>query len=91
MRKGEGLFQSYCSTCHGDAAVSGGVLPDLRYSGTLANSAWTDVVLGGSLRSFGMVGFAKELSKQDAEAIRAYVIFRANQSLQQSKSASQAH
>ncbi|MGB2643060.1 MAG: PQQ-dependent dehydrogenase, methanol/ethanol family [Candidatus Acidiferrum sp.] len=91
VRKGEGLFQSYCSTCHGDAAVSGGVLPDLRYSGTLANSAWTDVVLGGSLRSFGMVGFAKELSKQDAEAIRAYVIFRANQSLQQSKSASQAH
>jgi hypothetical protein len=28
-----------------------------------------------------MVGFSKELSRQDAEAIRAYVIFRANQSL----------
>jgi quinohemoprotein ethanol dehydrogenase len=85
VQKGEALFQSYCSTCHGDVAVSGGVLPDLRYSGTLANSAWTDVVLGGSLQSFGMVSFSKELSKEKVEAIRAYVIFRANQSLTNSK------
>jgi alcohol dehydrogenase (cytochrome c)/quinohemoprotein ethanol dehydrogenase len=85
VQKGEALFQSYCSTCHGDVAVSGGVLPDLRFSGTLANSAWTDVVLGGSLQSFGMVSFSKELSKEKAEAIRAYVIFRANQSLTNSK------
>jgi quinohemoprotein ethanol dehydrogenase len=85
VQKGEALFQDYCSTCHGDVAVSGGVLPDLRYSGTLANSAWTDVVLGGSLQSFGMVSFSKELSKEKDEAIRAYVIFRANQSLTNSE------
>jgi quinohemoprotein ethanol dehydrogenase len=85
VQKGEALFQTYCSTCHGDVAVSGGVLPDLRYSGTLANSAWTDVVFGGSLQSFGMVSFSKELSKEKVEAIRAYVIFRANQSLTNSK------
>ena len=85
IQKGEALFQNYCSTCHGDVAVSGGVLPDLRYSGTLGNSAWTEVILGGSLQSYGMVSFSKELSKQDAEAIRAYVIFRANQSLTKPK------
>jgi quinohemoprotein ethanol dehydrogenase len=85
VQKGEALFQTYCSTCHGDVAVSGGVLPDLRYSATLANSAWTDVVLGGSLQSFGMVSFSKELSKEKVEAIRTYVIFRANQSLTNSK------
>jgi quinohemoprotein ethanol dehydrogenase len=85
VQKGEGLFQNYCSTCHGDVAVSGGVLPDLRYSGTLGNSAWTDVVLGGSLQRYGMVSFSKELSKENVEAIRAYVIFRANQSLAESK------
>jgi quinohemoprotein ethanol dehydrogenase len=85
VQKGEGLFQNYCSTCHGDVAVSGGVLPDLRYSGTLQNSAWTDVVLGGSLKPYGMVSFSKELSKKNVEAIRAYVIFRANQSLKESK------
>jgi quinohemoprotein ethanol dehydrogenase len=87
VQKGEGLFQNYCSTCHGDVAVSGGVLPDLRYSGALGNSTWTDVVLGGSLQSYGMVSFSKELSKENVEAIRAYVIFRANQSLAESKPA----
>jgi quinohemoprotein ethanol dehydrogenase len=85
VKKGEALYQDYCSTCHGDVAVSGGVLPDLRYSGTLGGSAWTDVILGGSLQPFGMVSFSKELSKENAEAIRAYVIFRANQSLAESK------
>jgi quinohemoprotein ethanol dehydrogenase len=87
VQKGEGLFQNYCSTCHGDVAVSGGVLPDLRYSGTLENSAWSEVILGGSLQPSGMISFSKELSKQDVEAIRAYVIFRANQSLAELKPA----
>jgi quinohemoprotein ethanol dehydrogenase len=88
VQKGEGLFQNYCSTCHGDVAVSGGVLPDLRYSGTLGNSAWSEVILGGSLQPSGMISFSKELSRQDVEAIRAYVIFRANQSLAELKPAS---
>ena len=80
VQKGEGLYQRYCSTCHGDVAVSGGVLPDLRYSGTLGSGQqWAEVVLGGSLQSFGMVSFSKELSPKDAESIRAYVIARANQ------------
>ena len=82
VKTGEALFQGYCSTCHGDVAVSGGVLPDLRYSALLGNATqWSDVVLGGSLKQFGMVSFSKELSKENSEAIRAYVIFRANQSL----------
>ena len=91
VKKGEALFQNYCSTCHGDVAVSGGVLPDLRYSGALANSSWTDIVLSGSLQSYGMVSFAKEISKRDAEAIRAYVIFRANQALAESQAAVKPH
>jgi alcohol dehydrogenase (cytochrome c)/quinohemoprotein ethanol dehydrogenase len=82
VKTGEALFQGYCSTCHGDVAVSGGVLPDLRYSALLGNPThWSDVVLGGSLKQFGMVSFSKELSKENSEAIRAYVIFRAKQSL----------
>jgi quinohemoprotein ethanol dehydrogenase len=81
VKKGEELYQSYCSGCHGDVAVSGGVLPDLRYSGTLANQQWFNIVRDGMLKAYGMVGFSKVLSREDAEAIRAYVIFRANQSL----------
>ncbi len=86
VQRGEGLFQRYCSACHGDVAVSGGVLPDLRYSGTLDNDVWFGVVLKGLLKQGGMVSFEKELTRADAGAIRAYVIFRANQSLREAKS-----
>jgi quinohemoprotein ethanol dehydrogenase len=85
VEKGEGLYQRYCSNCHGDVAVSGGVLPDLRYSATLANEQWFDVVLRGASQPSGMVSFRKELSRDDAAAIRAYVIHRANQSLAETK------
>ena len=57
------------------------VLPDLRYSGTLADEQWFQIVLGGILESYGMVNYSKELSKQDAAAVRGYVVSRANQSL----------
>jgi quinohemoprotein ethanol dehydrogenase len=86
LQKGEGLYQRYCSNCHGDVAVSGGVLPDLRYSATLANDQWFEVALEGMLKQFGMVSFDKELSRDDAAAIRAYVIHRANQSLAETRS-----
>jgi quinohemoprotein ethanol dehydrogenase len=79
IRKGERLFQSYCAGCHGDVAVSGGVLPDLRASATLTNERWFHIVLRGILQPQGMVSFSKELSRDDAAAIRSYVIFRRNQ------------
>jgi quinohemoprotein ethanol dehydrogenase len=79
IHKGEQLFQSYCAGCHGDVAVSGGVLPDLRRSSALTDDAWFEIILRGDLQSQGMVSFSKELSRDDAVAIRSYVIFRRNQ------------
>jgi alcohol dehydrogenase (cytochrome c)/quinohemoprotein ethanol dehydrogenase len=79
IRKGEELFQSYCAGCHGDVAVSGGVLPDLRRSSALTHDTWFATVLRGDLQSQGMVSFSKELSRDDAVAIRSYVISRRNQ------------
>lgn len=79
IRKGERLFQTYCAGCHGDAAVSGGVLPDLRRSSALPDDTWFEIVLRGDLQSEGMVSFSKEVSRDDAGAIRSYVIFRRNQ------------
>lgn len=85
IKRGEANFQRFCSACHGDVAVSGGVLPDLRYSSTLSNDqAFSSIVLGGLLRKEGMVSFAKELTKDDVKSVRSYVIFRANQSAEQS-------
>jgi quinohemoprotein ethanol dehydrogenase len=79
IENGKELYQRYCSMCHGDVAVSGGVLPDLRYSAALSNDQWTEIVLGGLLQPNGMVSFKNELSHKDVEAIRAYVISRANE------------
>jgi len=81
VKKGEAIYQRFCGGCHGDVAVSGGVLSDLRYSGTLGDDQWFQIVLGSMLEPYGMVNFSKVLSKEDATAVREYVIFRANQSL----------
>jgi PQQ-dependent dehydrogenase (methanol/ethanol family) len=82
VQRGEALYQRFCGNCHGDVVVSGGVLPDLRYSSALRDDQWVHIVLDGMLRENGMVSFAKEISHGDAAAVRAYVIFRANQSSQ---------
>lgn len=77
-------FQNYarfCSGCHGDTAVSGGVLPDLRYSASLSDQdTWFLIVRDGGLEDLGMVGFAEELSEDDMAAIRAYIVQRAHES-----------
>ena len=88
IKRGEATFQRFCSNCHGDVAVSGGVIPDLRYSSALSSDQlFSSIVLGGLLRKQGMVSFAKELTSEDVKSIRSYVIFRANQSLGQGISA----
>ena len=87
IHHGEAVYQRFCSGCHGDVAVSGGVLPDLRYSAMLANERWFKIVRDGEYQSMGMVAFGKEVSEQDAADIRAYVTFRANQSKNEAKAA----
>lgn len=79
IHNGEAVYQRFCSSCHGDVAVSGGVLPDLCYSTALVDDRWFRIVRDGALQSGGMVAFGKEVSQQDAADVRAYVIFRANQ------------
>jgi alcohol dehydrogenase (cytochrome c)/quinohemoprotein ethanol dehydrogenase len=70
------IYDRYCGACHGAGAVGGGVTPDLRFSGFLNNDAWFSVVLDGMLQTRGMVAFGSELSREDTEAIRQYVISR---------------
>ncbi len=73
-------YARYCAVCHAPGAVGSTVLPDLRRSGTLGNAgSWAAVVHDGILKDNGMVGFADSMSREEIEAIRAYVIFRANQ------------
>jgi alcohol dehydrogenase (cytochrome c)/quinohemoprotein ethanol dehydrogenase len=80
VTEGKARYHRFCGTCHGDSAVSGGVLPDLRYSAALGNvDLWNQIVHDGALKSQGMVPFASVLSQSEIDAIRAYVTARANQ------------
>ena len=85
IHHGEAVYQRFCSGCHGDVAVSGGLLPDLRYSSALAGDQWFKTVRDGAYQSLGMIPFAKEVSQEDAVDIRSYVIFRANESASEAK------
>ena len=72
-------YQRNCAVCHGEVAISSGVLPDLRWSMIAGNAdAWKGVVLDGNLAVNGMVSFANILTEEDAEAVRAYVISQAH-------------
>ena len=78
--RGGNLYGRYCAVCHGDAAIGGGLNPDLRHSGVLTSAeAMQEIVIGGSLAHRGMVSYASDMSDKDAEAIRQYLILRANQ------------
>lgn len=77
---GQAKYGRYCAVCHAPGAVGSTVLPDLRRAGSLESAAaWNAVVEGGALKDNGMASFKGSLSKDEIEAIRAYVIKRANE------------
>jgi quinohemoprotein ethanol dehydrogenase len=80
LAEGAQQYARFCSGCHGDAAYGSTVLPDLRRSRLIGDGkAWSSVVHDGALRERGMVSFANVMNPQQIEAIRHYVIKRANE------------
>ena len=65
--------------CHGENAIGGGVVPDLRASTFLGNDFFYEIVLNGAMKDAGMAPFKAVLDQKDAAAIRAYLIKRANE------------
>ena len=58
VEAGKATYHRYCGTCHGDSAVSTGVLPDLRYSAYLGDAdAFARLVRDGVLAERGMIAF----------------------------------
>jgi len=79
VAEGEKLYHRHCLGCHGIGAVGGGVIADLRHARPEVHEAWNDIVLEGSYRERGMAPFAGVLTREGAQAIRAYVIKRAHE------------
>jgi PQQ-dependent dehydrogenase (methanol/ethanol family) len=79
VAEGKRLYQNYCFYCHGDSAVSGGTVVDLRFSATLGSAeTWKSIVLDGALVKNGMISFSRNLKAEDVESVRAYLVERAH-------------
>lgn len=74
IASGRNLYHNYCYMCHGNALVSNNAIPDLRNLPMVFYENWDSVVRDGSMSKVGMVGFSDVLSKQETDAIYAYVI-----------------
>jgi mono/diheme cytochrome c family protein len=78
MAEGRGLYGVHCAVCHGAAAITGGVLPDVRRAAALQNAEEWLAVLHGGREPLGMPNFTQWITPAEAEAIRAYVAHEAN-------------
>lgn len=79
-QRGHKVYLRFCQFCHGDAAVTTGVVQDLRYSHVMTDpDMWKQVVLEGTMAELGMANFSAQLSAKDSEAIRHYVLRRAHE------------
>lgn len=77
IQGGRMLYAAYCSTCHGGAAVSGGVIADLRHLNQNKHEAFLSIVQNG-IASKGMPSFAGVLKDEEIKAIQAFLIKRAH-------------
>ena len=74
--RGRKAFADTCSRCHGVTAVSGGVLPDLRYLGREKHAQFAGIVRGARVDK-GMPAFGTNvLSNEDIADIQQYLIRR---------------
>jgi PQQ-dependent dehydrogenase (methanol/ethanol family) len=76
-KAGSALYDDNCQACHGGNA-GGRYLPDLRTSQQiLSPESFKSIVIDGARTAKGMVGFAKFLTADQAESIRAYILTEA--------------
>jgi alcohol dehydrogenase (cytochrome c)/quinohemoprotein ethanol dehydrogenase len=76
---GQQVYEASCTGCHEGGRMFTGY-PDLNYTMALNNAPlFKAIVIDGALKENGMMPFNKSLSAQDAEAVRAYLTYRANE------------
>ncbi|MDM4769186.1 PQQ-dependent dehydrogenase, methanol/ethanol family [Solimonas sp. SE-A11] len=74
---GRALYNGYCSVCHGFNAISGGVLPDLRYLTPEKHQIFAGILAGAYARK-GMPVFADLLPPDYQAVLQQYIIKRAH-------------
>ncbi len=76
VNKGRDLYNGNCGMCHGPNAMSGGVIPDLRYLTAEKHQLFAGI-LAGAYASKGMPAMMDVLTPADVEAVHQYLIKRA--------------
>ncbi len=89
VNHGRDLYNGNCGVCHGLSAVSGGVVPDLRYLSPEKHAIFPGIVFGARA-SRGMPSFAGRLKPDEIEAIHQYLIKRAHDFQDELKTAQMA-
>ena len=77
VEQGRELYNLYCAVCHGGNAISGGIVPDLRYRVGALEDSWQSIVIDGVLSVNGMPAWKDFLSRDEANSIRSYVAYEA--------------
>ncbi len=77
LAEGSSQYDLVCRTCHGFDVISGGMMPDLRYMSAETHQQFYDIVLGGLRAQQGMASFADTVTREQAEAIYAYIVTEA--------------
>ena len=77
IQAGAQLYAETCAVCHGTRAIGG--VKDLRHMTAETHGKFNDIVLRGLYLDKGMASFADLLDQEQADAIHAYLIARANE------------
>jgi quinohemoprotein ethanol dehydrogenase len=81
VEAGRAKYTQYCAACHGENGQTRGAnFPDLTRTPLLhTQEGFDQIVLKGVLAEKGMASFAAALKPEETQAIRAFIIARANQ------------
>ena len=74
---GRQLYSGYCIGCHGAAAISSGLVPDLRYMKPATHEKFAGIVAGAYAQR-GMPSFAHVIPPEQSALIQQYLIQRSN-------------
>jgi quinohemoprotein ethanol dehydrogenase len=84
VREGKALYAAFCYQCHGNDAVAGAAIPDLRYATAQVHQQFASIVVDGARESRGMPSFRDLLTRDQVRTIQAYVLSRAAASTERS-------
>jgi quinohemoprotein ethanol dehydrogenase len=75
IKQARTMFNGLCGSCHGLNAVSGGVVPDLRYLTPKKHEQFLGIVYGARINK-GMPSFNGVVPPEAVESIRQYILKR---------------